>query len=109
MASCVGCKFLYGHDSGYSNYTWMETYVHCAKDRNPNLLDGEKEEPYDWNKQEIGDNWKATADSRCELFAAGPFITLDVDGENGPADDTDDQEAIDAICKHSGREPKGRE
>ena len=35
--SCVGCKFLYSEGKGYSNYTWEETEVRCAKDKNPNL------------------------------------------------------------------------
>ena len=36
--SCVGCKFLYVMDSGYSNYTVEGADVYCAKDKNPNLL-----------------------------------------------------------------------
>ena len=41
--SCIGCKFLYSRGEGYSNWTWMETYVHCAKDRTPNLTGGDAE------------------------------------------------------------------
>ena len=102
--SCVGCKFLYTEGFGYSNYTWEETSVKCARNKNPNLP---SDEPYDWNENEKGDNWPATNSSRCELYAAGPKVCLDVDCENGPADETSDEEAIVAICEHSGRGRNG--
>lgn len=103
--SCVGCKYLYSEGQGYSNYTWEETEVRCAQDRNKNLP---KEQPYDW--EEEPDNWPATNDSRCELFAplVGKRVEMDVDGEDGPADFTYDEGAIEAICKHSGRSAHGR-
>ena len=104
-ASCVGCKFLYARDEGYSNWTVTDSTIHCAVGKNPNLP---AEEPYDWNNDATkGDNWKATQASRCERYAAGAFVRLDVDGEYGPADGTNDAEAIEAICKDSGREAKG--
>lgn len=103
MASCVGCKFLYGQGEGYSNYTWMETLVHCALNKNPAL--NEAEEPYDWVKEP--DNWPKTRNGRCESYSEGPYMTLDVDGDDGPADFTDDAEAIEAICKSSNRKAHG--
>ena len=96
--SCVGCKFLYSEGQGYSNYTWEDTEVRCAKDKNPNLP---APEGCDWTPQ--GDNWPKTNTSRCELYAPGGMVTLDVDGEDGPATYTQDEEAIAAICEHSGR------
>lgn len=96
--SCVGCKFLYSVGTGYSNWTWLSNDVCCALDRNPNLP---HEEPSDWNMD--ADNWPKTKDSRCELYAPGDYVALDVDGENGPAEFTQDEAAIEAICKHSGR------
>lgn len=99
--SCVGCAFLYTHGSGYSNYTWENTYVLCAFDSNPSLVSG-VEEPYDWNKED--DNWPATQNSRCEKYhPAQRMITLDVDGEDFPDDYTDDILAIWAVEQHSGR------
>jgi len=109
LVSCVGCKYLYSEGSGYSNYTWMETYVKCAKDKNPNLADGEAEEPDDWNQKADSDNWDMTNSSRCDLYDAGVYVELDVDGENGPGDESDDEVQILAICKHSGRERNGCE
>lgn len=96
--SCVGCKYLYSIGLGYSNYTWLDNEVRCALGRNPNLG---AEEPSDWNKSP--DNWQCTKDSRCELYANGEYIALDVDGENGPADFSADEEQIAAICSSSGR------
>jgi hypothetical protein len=104
--SCIGCKYLYSEGIGYSNYTWMATEVRCAKNRNNNLP---AEEPYNRKKQP--DNWSATKDSRCELYSVlltGEMVAMDVDGEDGPADFTQDEEAIVAICVHSGRLRNGR-
>lgn len=100
--TCVGCKFLYSEGAGYSNWTWIETYIRCALNRNPCLP---SEEPFGWDGtgKDRGDNWAATRGSRCEKFAPGPFIELDVEGEDGPADFTEDEEQIEAVCKHSGR------
>lgn len=100
--SCVGCKFLYGELAGYSNYTCEDTEIRCAKDKNPNLP---AMEPDDW--VETPDNWKATTAARCELYAPGEKVTLDVDGEDGPADHTTDEEAIAVICAHADRLPRG--
>ena len=96
--SCVSCKFLYSHDSGYSNYTVLDTEIICALDLNKNLP---KDEPYDWNKEK--DNWPATKNSRCSSYALGPMVCLDVDGDDSPSDFTEDEEVISIICKHSGR------
>lgn len=102
--SCVGCKFLYSQGLGYSNYTWEDDEVNCAKDRNPLLP---KEKPYDWKQEADSDNWAATCGGRCEMYAPGEFVMLDVDGEDGPAGQSTDQEQIDAIVKHSGRPANG--
>ncbi len=97
--SCIGCKFLYEQDHGYSNYTVEETEVCCAKNRNPNLVGAMR--PWDWNQKD--DNWPMTKDSRCDLYAAGPDVHLDVDGEDSISSQTDDVEQIEAIVAHSGR------
>lgn len=91
--SCIGCKFIYLQDSGWSNWTVENTDVICAKNRNPNLP---AEGPWDWEK-EGKDNWPKTQNSRCELYDVGQTIHLDVDGEAKPEDFTDDEEVITAI------------
>ena len=101
-SSCVGCKFLYQIDIGYSNYTVLDTEVRCAKNRNPHLPE---EIPENWDME--NDHWSMTDRSRCELYVSGPVVWLDVDGDDGPADFTDDREAIEAICADSGRAPHG--
>ena len=100
LKSCVGCKYLYSVGLGYSNYTWDETEVRCAQDGNKNLP---ADQPDNWNEEP--DNWPATNDSRCVLYSplSGRMVAMDVDGEDGPGDFTHDEEAILAICKHSGR------
>lgn len=100
--SCVGCKFLYTVGTGYSNWTHLDDEVNCAKDRNQNLP---ADEPDDWD--EANDNWPMTKNARCELYSPGVKVALDVEGADGPADHTCDEEAITAICAHSGREPHG--
>ena len=97
--SCVGCKFLYSESTGYSNYTWNDNDIKCAKDKNPNLP---AEKCGDWTPQR--DNWSKTDTSRCELYSPGEMVTLDVEGEDGPGNYTKDEEAIAAICAHSSRE-----
>lgn len=102
--SCVGCKWLYKKDTGYSNWTVMDTDVLCAKDKNPNLP---ASDPYDWIEEADTDNWDKTKESRCGLYAEGQGVHLDVDGERGPADCTDDAEVIAVIAAHAGVDPKG--
>lgn len=80
--SCVGCKWLYSQGSGYSNYTWTDTFIHCAQHKNPHLEAGDAEGCYDWNQDPERDNWDKTSRSRCELYAPGEMINLDVDGED---------------------------
>ena len=91
--SCWGCKFLYAQEDGYSNYTVMETAIKCALKHNKNLP---ADEPYDW-KPEPHDNWPATMTSRCERYAPGVFVRLDVDGEEPARSQTSDEEQIAAI------------
>lgn len=100
--SCARCKFLYLHDSGFSNWTVENTSVNCALDRNPHLASS-PDMPYDWDYNGK-DNWPATRDSRCERYeAADGYIHLDVDGENYPDEFGLDAEAVAAVEEHSGR------
>jgi hypothetical protein len=68
--SCVGCQYMYFQDTGYSNYTVLETEVRCALDLNPNLP---ADKPYDWMYSKDGskNNWPKTNESRCMSFLAG--------------------------------------
>lgn len=100
--SCIGCKFLYGDGSGYSNYTWMDTWVRCAKKRNPALIK-DVEVPFDMETDvDSEDKWPPTMNGRCDLYALGPYIILDPDREEHPSTKTDDKEQIAAICEADG-------
>lgn len=101
VVSCLSCKYLYFQETGYSNYTVLDTEINCALDKNKNLP---AYEPWGWKiNNPCGDNWDKTSTSRCSSYSKGECITLDIDGEDGPADESDDEEQIEAICKHSGR------
>lgn len=97
--SCCGCKFLYGDGVGYSNYTWMETLVVCALDKNP-LLNDKNEEPYNWTNNAVNDNWERTKDNRCNRYDVGKYIVLDPDREIILSEESEDNEQINAITKH---------
>jgi hypothetical protein len=99
--SCVGCKFLYGDGSGYSNYTWMETYVRCALGQNE-ALKGDEEQPTSWPLETSEDKWPPTMNGRCGRYSTGVYITLDPDREDHPSTNSSDQEQIEAICKAEG-------
>lgn len=102
--SCIGCKYLYSIGLGYSNYTLLDTEIRCAKNKNKYLP---AHEPCDWVFDGVTDNWEKTNSGRCELYAAGVMVKLDVDGEDGPADYIDDKDVIESICNDSGRSRKG--
>lgn len=102
--SCIGCKFLFSVGTGYSNWTWEGNDVTCAMNLNPNLP---SDWPSDWNENPKHDNWPKTNTSKCNTFAPGPFVRLDVDGDDGPADFTDDETVIALICRDTGRKPNG--
>lgn len=75
----------------------METYVRCAKDKNPELMK-DQEQPCNWNKE--NDNWKPTMNGRCSEFSPGEYFTADPDREDKLSDALKDQEQIEAIHKH---------
>jgi len=107
--SCLGCKYLYSHGRGYSNYTWEDTEIKCALELNNNLP---ADQPYDWSHRHdketnLPDNWPKTNNARCNKYVAGNMVELDIDSENGPADFTNDKEVIVLIGKQCNRNPQG--
>lgn len=94
--SCVGCKYLWAKDEGYSNYTVEETKIDCLLDRNPKLPD---QRPWDWDEEK--DNWPATMMGRCEVYAEGPMVHLDVDGDNSWEDFGVDEAVAAAWIAHT--------
>jgi hypothetical protein len=99
--SCSNCKFLYGDGSGYSNYTWMDTYVRCALERNANLKDNDIDKPYFKGEVEkLFSVWEPIASSRCDAYKPGEFLTLDPDRDCCELIECDDDEQVEAILKH---------
>lgn len=94
--SCVGCKFLYAQDEGYSNYTVEDTDIHCAMGRNASLP---ASKPYDWEWNiETADNWPATNASRCERYVLGKSMPhFDVDGDETALTQAHDLESLLAL------------
>jgi len=78
----------------------MDTFVRCAKDKNPNLLN-DIQKPYNWIPNSGEDKWEATMNSRCSEFSPGHFFTADPDRENRLSDELNDQEQITAIHEHN--------
>lgn len=104
--SCVGCKYLYTLDTGYSNYTWMDTGAHCALDRNPQLADG-PDRPFDWRSSTPEqDNWPKTATGRCDAYAPGERLDFDVDGEDDMRH-CEDFEQLRVVLAHAVRHLNG--
>lgn len=98
MNSCIGCKYLWAAGTEYSDLTWEETEVRCAKALNPNLP---VREPYDWIMDEANDNLPATQNSRCASFSPGPYITVSPGGywDGEPIDD-EQRAAIGETCEY---------
>lgn len=94
--SCVGCKYLFADGYGYSNYTWMDTFIRCALNKNKNLKK-DTEEPCNWTHDPDHDNFPPTMHSRCEDYEEGPFFTLDPDGEDDPRESGVDEEVCSLV------------
>ncbi|AUZ94895.1 hypothetical protein FDI40_gp089 [Agrobacterium phage Atu_ph07] len=87
MKSCIGCRFLFEKDDGYSNYTVTDTTVYCALRLNKKLP---AEKAWDWNNSAKEDNWPKTNDTRCEEYRYHKrLVVLDVDGEDTISSQTD--------------------
>lgn len=65
---CDKCKFFMTEDSGYSNYTVLETEIHCLKNNNSFFP---TEESYTWldHKKPIPDALKVA--ENCDYFKEG--------------------------------------
>lgn len=110
-SSCRNCQYLYAEDYGYSNYTVTDTYIRCALDKNPYLVNKDVDMPWDFNTDEargINDRWPPTCNSACERFCARgqlPMAKFDVDGAVALADVTGGFSPLarKAIARHRGR------
>lgn len=103
--SCEGCKFLYADGEGHSDYTWMDTWIRCALDKNAYLKEHGFQEPLDWKEE--SNLLKRIAifnNQQCDRYERGEFIQVSPDGNlcsydsNGIHDD----EQLLAIAEHRG-------
>lgn len=87
--SCLRCVWLVTRDTGYSNYTVIDTDAHCVMCRNaklPNTIPDELRvwdsdaKEFCWIKPER-DKWHATKDGRCELYQDGGKLPYHIDCE----------------------------
>lgn len=96
LKRCYNCKFWATQDSGYSNWTVMETYVHCLKSKFEPI-----EESYSWkqdNKNPENDHEFFKQAETCPEFKqeTGTQVALDVDGEATIEDFKEDNEVYKA-------------
>lgn len=78
--TCDNCSNCVLVDFGYSNYTVEGTYVHCSQ----------KKLPEDGFDRFYGEDKRLKIAEKCDLFAEGLPLTVDVDQE-GPF--TDEEKA----------------
>lgn len=108
--SCIGCKFLYGDGQGYSNYTWMDTFMVCALGLSEKLRSGEVQKQYSYheaqqmNLENLSDDKNQElinyVGERCNMFSPGPFIELVPDRDEDYREECIDEDQYVAI-KHS--------
>jgi len=75
MEDCTKCKFLLKQDTGYSNYTVLDTELECLKGLNPNLPKTEEYRP------QGGDH---ALKLECAGFSAGEPLEIDCDQDAVP-------------------------
>ena len=85
---CSNCLFLCHQDSGYSNWTVMETYLNCLK--------GKFEDIEDSYPQDLESDFYKQAEN-CEHFLKGQGASFDVDGEVTIADYADNHILYNAL------------
>ena len=99
---CYNCKMWATHDSGYSNWTVLETTIHCMKRHFEETL-----ESYSWKQNpknpEDDDEFFKRAES-CPDYAKeiGTQVALDVDGEIKLSEFKDDPEVYAAALEYFG-------
>ncbi len=86
--SCLQCKFLFTRDTGWSNYTVLETELHCVLKLNPKLPAEIPDEVRGYSHNAwmtpANDKWHATKDSRCGKYqhTDEAYVHIDCDGDD---------------------------
>lgn len=97
---CYNCKFWATVDYGYSNYTVIETIVHCLKNHFEPI-----KESYSWkidNREPENDHEFFKQAVKCNEFVkeSGTQINLDVDGKITVEDFKEDLEVYNAAIDY---------
>lgn len=97
---CYNCKFWATVDSGYSNYTVLETTVHCLKSCFKPI-----EESYSWredknNPENDSEFFKKAENCIHFVREAGVQIQLDVEGDVSIEDCKEDDEVYQAAINY---------
>lgn len=87
-------------DEGYSNYTVLDTVVHCVKNSNQYFPCSES---YSWLKPDSPDYEQLKVAENCKDFSEGEGMQFDVDGEI-TIDDCKDQDLKQAIEEYLGKQ-----
>lgn len=101
---CYNCRWFATEDSGYSNYTVMDTVVHCLKGLNPAFPCNES---YSWRTEHLStkDHEILRVAETCpsfEFVSNEKQIQLDVDGEISLKQWADDDELYQLALKEFG-------
>lgn len=81
--SCITCRWLFTRDTGYSNYTVIDTEAHCVHERNDKLptdIPDDVGSVNHWDMYQAA-KWVAVNNGRCELYQEGTQHHIDCDGD----------------------------
>lgn len=99
---CNNCKFFMTQDTGYSNYTVMETTVDCIKKANQYFP---CDESYSWEYEPKKEFKELQVAENCSHYKKGEGIHFDVDGEITIEDYKNDTELVEAYNKFNKSNP----
>ena len=88
--NCKDCKFLCTEDTGYSNWTVMNSYKTCLKGKFKGI-----EDSYTWEEKNFYNQF-----NNCEYFKQGYGPDFDVDGEITIEDYKEDEELYQLLKKY---------
>jgi len=95
LKRCYNCKFWLTKDKGYSNYSVLNTTVHCLKGKfEPH------EDSYSWVNGKYDHDTFLKQAEKCDEFKDGDGISLDVDHHSTIEDHKDDSELYNAAVEY---------
>ena len=89
MKKCTDCKYCIKQDEGYSNYTVTGMYIDCLLHLNPDLPTDE------WYREAKELDFA----EKCERFAEGDPVFVDVDRDDGVLENYSEDEEIKELLR----------